>query len=253
MFFEIIRNRLKQGTKTKTNFSSTSLPEKYMGNPIINNNANKSIIEKCANICPTEAISVENASLDLGKCIFCGECKNIENQNFISFENDFKMAATSREKLIINSKLKLFSEKKQKINPLFKRSLNIRQVSAGGCNACEADINVLSTPVFDLSRFGINFVASPRHADALLITGPITKNMKEAVIDTYNAIPDPKFVILVGACSISGGIFRDFEEQINGASDLFPIDLYIPGCPPHPLTIIYAILNYFDSPMKNIF
>ena len=122
------------------------------------------------------------------------------------------------------------------------RSLRLRQVSAGGCNACEADINVLSTVVFDLARFGIQFVASPRHADGLLITGPVTKNMELALQKTYEAIPSPKIVIAVGACALSGGLFRDHPEVCNGAETQLPVDLFIPGCPPHPYTTLHGLI-----------
>jgi Ni,Fe-hydrogenase III small subunit len=126
---------------------------------------------------------------------------------------------------------------------MFRRSLKLRQVSAGGCNACEADVNVLSTIVFDLGRFGMQIVASPRHADGLLITGPVTENMKLALEKTYKALPPPRIVIAVGACAISGGPFIDHPEVKNGAASVVPVDLFIPGCPPHPLTILDGLLQ----------
>src|SRR4030042_1366360 len=131
----------------------------------------------------------------------------------------------------------------KKIKRILGRSLKLRQVSAGGCNACETDTNVLNTVVFDLGRFGIQFVASPRHADGLLITGPVTKNMELALKKTYEAVADPKIVIAVGACAISGGPYIDHPEVANGVEGTLPIDLYVPGCPPHPLTILDGLLR----------
>jgi Ni,Fe-hydrogenase III small subunit len=126
---------------------------------------------------------------------------------------------------------------------IFGRSLNLRQVSAGGCNACEADANVLSTIGWDMGRFGIQFVASPRHADALLVTGPVTNNMLLALEKTYRAVPSPKLVIAVGACAISGGPYSGNAEVRNGVGDILPVDLFVPGCPPHPLTLLDGLLR----------
>jgi Ni,Fe-hydrogenase III small subunit len=139
--------------------------------------------------------------------------------------------------------MKLASELDAKLKKLLGRSLKLRQVSAGGCNACEADVNVLGTVGWDLGRFGIQFVASPRHADGLLITGAVSRNMLLALKKTYDAVPAPKIVIAVGACAISGGPYIGHEEICDGAGTTVPIDLFIPGCPPHPLTILDGLLR----------
>jgi Ni,Fe-hydrogenase III small subunit len=199
--------------------------------------------------CPTDAVrfDAKGLALDLGRCLFCQECVSACPEGAIRHTTEHRMATRSREDLVVRGGvLERVQSLDGKMLRLFRRSLKLRQVSAGGCNGCEADVNVLSTIVFDLGRFGVQYVASPRHADGLLITGPVTENMKLALKKTYDAVPPPKIVIAVGACAISGGPYAGHDEQHEGASSVVPVDLFIPGCPPHPLTILDGLLSLLD-------
>lgn len=245
-----IAERLRQGYRTvKFPKAEPGLPDLYRGLPVIDAGRCLSECSLCQQCCPVEAL-VGNSGhprLDMGRCLFCGECEKSCPEGAIQFTHDYSLAARRREDLVldgtVHQKARTLEEKTRK---LFGHSLRLRQVSAGGCNACEADLNVLTTVVFDLARFGIQFVAAPRHADGLLITGPVTKNMQAALLKTYEAVPEPKIVIVVGACAISGGPYRDHEETHNGVTDLLPVDLLIPGCPPHPITILDGLLRLID-------
>ena len=127
------------------------------------------------------------------------------------------------------------------------RSLSIRQVDAGSCNGCELEIHALNNAFYDLERFGLHFVASPRHADVLMVTGPVTKNMREALLRTYNATPDPKWVIAVGACAADGGLFAGSYAVVGGVKDVVPVDLTIPGCPPSPKALLAGLLALLQT------
>jgi Ni,Fe-hydrogenase III small subunit len=191
-------------------------------------------------------------AFDLGRCIFCAACTRVCTTGALQFSRDFRLAGRSRSSIEISGDTPILLQPLDgAVRRLFRRSLKLRQVSAGGCNACEADTNVLGTLAFDLGRFGIQFVASPRHADGLLITGPVTANMKLALEKTYAAVPSPKIVIAVGACAISGGLFGTHPEAGRGAMDLLPVDLFIPGCPPNPWTILDGLLRLLGVQTAN--
>jgi Ni,Fe-hydrogenase III small subunit len=200
-------------------------------------------------ICPTKALKSNPISIDLGKCTLCGACKS----EAVQFSNYYKLSSTNRNSLIIQEGMtpedfeKIAIQSRKEIKEIFGNSLKLRQVSPGGCNGCEMELNACSNCNFDMGRFGIDFVASPRHADGLVITGPITKNMAYALDNCLKSTPDPKIIILCGTCAISGGVFKDSEELNRELQEKYPIDLYIPGCPVHPLTFINAVLGYIKG------
>lgn len=242
----IVRERLRQGHRTgKFPKEPPNLPARYRGLPTIAQNLTPTDCAEAAAGCPFAALRCHNGRLqiDLGRCLFCADCP-AATRGALTFSGDYRLSTREREALLREDDTYRLADKLDKrMHKIFGRSLKLRQVSAGGCNACEADLNVLGTLVFDLGRFGIQFVASPRHADGLIVTGPVTENMKSALLDTYAAVPEPKLVIASGACSIAGGPFRNSSEVNNGIGDLLPVDLYIPGCPPHPYTALDGLLR----------
>jgi Ni,Fe-hydrogenase III small subunit/formate hydrogenlyase subunit 6/NADH:ubiquinone oxidoreductase subunit I len=233
-----------------------------------------------AAVCPTGAISYEDlngqrtARLDLGKCVFCGLCADVDKA--IRMTNHCECAARSQHELrtsasynlnpdgtharmvsppttakrpenqtspSVHASFQAVGEQiKKRARKAFGRSLHIREVDAGSCNGCEIEIVGLNSPVYDIERFGIHFVASPRHADMLLVTGPVTRNMELALRKTYDAMPEPRLVVAVGACGCSGGVFGVNYATRGGVDAVVPVDVYIPGCPPNPHALLQGIL-----------
>jgi len=245
--FEIIKIKINQGNQTIKDIKKAKISERHRGLPVISEAGCLHNCGYCKEICPTGAISVEPIGIDMGKCIFCGDCANKCPDKIIKFTNFYKLAATSREYLNVNKNTADFDKyavaARRDIKNNFGRSLKLRSVSAGGCNGCEMELNACSNVNFDMARFGIEFVASPRHCDGIVITGPVSENMSQPLAETFLSIPDPKILIAAGSCAISGGVFADSKAVNRSFFNKYKVDLYIPGCPIHPLTFINGIMS----------
>lgn len=243
--FDNIKIVYHQGKQFIPDTAAAKVPGIFRGRPVIS--SEKVNEAELLELCPVDAISADPVSIDLGKCTFCGECAR-RFPDKIQFTTDYKISTNVRERLIV----KEGDDKPVEVDPelvrkeirrIFGSSLKLRQVSAAGDNSCEMELNAANNVQFDMSRYGIEFVASPRHADGIVITGPISENMAEPLQICYDATPEPKMVVLVGTDAISGGIHSGSNALDRSFLEKYPIDLYIPGNPAHPLTIINGLLD----------
>lgn len=246
---QAIKIRILQGDPIVHDVKNAQFPSMYRGLPSVVNKECANGCKKCVEVCPTNAIKLNPVSIDLGLCVFCPLCEETCPEKIIHFTQNYRITVDSKEKLIVTKETKTISPEiaSEKIRKYFGKSLKLRQISAGGCNGCELELNALSNVNFDMGRYGIEFVASPRHADGVVITGPLTQNMANAIEICYEAVPNPRIVILFGACAISGGIFQNSKEIQRNFIKKNKIDLFIPGCPPHPLTFINGLLDWLEK------
>jgi Ni,Fe-hydrogenase III small subunit/ferredoxin len=250
---DILKFRLAYGRQTVAfPEGPAKFPSRFRGRPVVDASRCGDGCAACADACPTEAIAdagKPSMRIDLGRCLFCGDCATACPPGTVRFGTDHRLAARSREDLLVaKDEPVLVAALDAEARKLFGRSLKLRQVSAAGCNGCEAELNATGNIQFDAGRFGIQFVASPRHADGIVVTGPVSENMRVALLKTYEAVPAPKLVVAVGACAISGGAFCGSPAAHDGAANALaeigiPVDLYVPGCPPHPITFLDGMLR----------
>jgi len=247
MFLEEFQILSKHGKQYIKDLHHAEVPGAFRGRPIIDATITESETELIQSICPSDAFGANPPQIDMGKCVFCNECHFLLPDK-IKFTKDYKIATNTLNNLIVaagNDTPIVLNDKeiRTEIRSYFKHALKLRQVSAGGDNSAEMELIAAGNVNFDMGRYGIEFVASPRHADGIVITGPITKNMAKPLEICYNAIPNPKIVILVGTDAISGGLFANNDEIDRSFLNKVSVDLYVPGNPPHPLTFINGILK----------
>lgn len=246
MIFPKIKVLKSHGKQYIPDLRNVTLTEEFRGRAILTKDGDKSKLEEAAAICPTRAICTSPLSLDLGRCLFCGECARIAPDT-IRFTNDYRIGAPTREALIIRpeqTRVEFEAEAVRKeIKKYFGHALKLRQVSAGGDNSVEMELNASGNVNFDFGRYGVEFVASPRHADGVVITGPITKAMAEALEICYQSIPSPKVVIVCGSEACSGGLYAESRAIDRSFFERHKVDLWLPGAPTHPMTFIDGVMT----------
>jgi Ni,Fe-hydrogenase III small subunit/Pyruvate/2-oxoacid:ferredoxin oxidoreductase delta subunit len=246
--FKSLRVRVAQGTPYITDLRK-AVPTGFRGRPTISRDPCAPDCSACQSACPTGAIRLQPVTLDLGRCVFCNACAEICPAKKFDFTSEPRMAGREPSDLVIEEGAETATRVRASATfaRLFGRSLKMRQVSAGGCNACELELGALANVNFDVQRYGIEWVASPRHADALVLTGPVTRAMQAAVRLAWDAMPEPRFLVAVGACAISGGLYAGAEGVDRSILEEVGPVLYVAGCPPHPLTFINAILDLLGA------
>ena len=243
-----LRTRWQQGIRTSPfPRDGADFPERFRGRPVRDPTRFDDACAHCARLAPSAFLRTEPhgvVELDLGACLFSPDEASVCPAGAVRYSRDYRMATSTRDALVTpTGEVELARALEERARKLFGRSLRLRSVVAGSCNGCEAELVALGNVVFDMARFGIQFVASPRHADGIVVTGAVNANMRLALEKTYEAVPSPKLVVAVGACAASGGPFAGSPEVAGGVGEILPVDLWVPGCPPHPLTTLDGLLR----------
>jgi len=237
----ILQKIMQQGTATEDYFMS-AVPARFRGQLELSDQRCRDC-RKCVDICPTQAIRLKKnkLSIDHDACIFCGACVDFCDKNGLRHSLNYEYAHLKGQ-LAESDGNRLAG----KIRSVLGRSLAIRHVDVGSCNACDFEMSALLNPVYDITQYGIDFVASPRHADMLMVTGVVTRNLRKALEMTLEATPTPRLVMAVGACACSGRVFGKTYAQAGPVDSIVPVDIYVPGCPPRPQALIYGLLLALD-------
>jgi Ni,Fe-hydrogenase III small subunit/NAD-dependent dihydropyrimidine dehydrogenase PreA subunit len=247
----ILLDRLRRGRQTIAYPAGPArFPARFHGRPALDAARCVAGCAACAEACPTDALvnlGTPGLAVDTGACLFCARCEEACPEGAITFTRDYRLAMRERGELLARGDVPMLARAlDEAMRRRFGRSLRLRQVSAGGCSGCEAELNASGNVQFDLSRFGVQLVASPRHADGIVVTGPVSENMRAALRATWEAVPAPRLLVAVGACAISGGPLAGSpvcHGGVEGGLAGVPVDLFIPGCPPHPVTILDGLLR----------
>lgn len=220
--------------------------EGVLGMPRLDEQKCLSNCTRCVEACLPQAITRDGSAvhIDYGKCIQCQLCTEVCPTQAISKSEDWAFGVANRDDLLKPAVASSDQTLGFTAKPAFKRSLHIRHVDAGSCNGCESELLAMTNSVYDLERLGIFFTASPRHADLLLVTGPVTYAMLDVVLATYEAMPQPSWVMAVGTCATSGGSNGGGYACNHGLTGILPVDVYLPGCPPNPAALMSALLMF---------